>query len=126
MFTENQKKRIKEVFENYTFLNNNISINDILEIDFTDLDDFNECLNDHINNEEVIYYHVAMNFLNEHDISLRESLNIAEEYGCSLTNLSSEILATLLLQKYLHDETAELIEEIETILEEEEEKEEEN
>lgn len=121
MFTENQKERIKEVFENYTFLNDNISINDILKYDFADLDDFNECLNNHISTGEIIYYSVAMDFLNKHDISLRESLNIAEEFGYTPTNLSSEILATLLFQKYLHDEASELIEEIKTILKEEEE-----
>jgi hypothetical protein len=123
MFTESQKQEIKELLQNssYSHLNNSLDINYLLDFDCDNLDDFNECLNDYINEHEIIYYSVAMDFLKDYDNSLRESLEIAEEYGYKSKDLSSEILATLLLQKYLHEEAGELIEEIETILEEEEE-----
>lgn len=44
----------------------------------------------------IIYYSNAIRFLSEHDPSLHESLEIAEEYGYSPCNLNSEILASLL------------------------------
>ena len=47
------------------------------------------------------------------DTSLRVSLEIAEDFGYTPKNLSSEILATLLLQSFLHADTSELITEIE-------------
>ncbi len=46
-------------------------------------------------NEEIIYYHYAIKYLKDNDQSLTESLEIAEEYGYSLTNINSELLATL-------------------------------
>lgn len=118
MFTESQKQEIKEIFENgnFTFLQNSIDLDYILNSDFNDLEEFNETLNDYINEHEIIYYSVAMEFLRDNDNSLRESLEIAEEYGYSPKNLSSEILATLLIQKYMHNEAGELIEEIENLL----------
>jgi len=121
MFTESQKQEIKEILQNpiYSHLNNSLDINYLLDCNCNDLDDFNECLNDHINECEIIYYSIAMDFLKDYDNSLRESLEVAEEFGYSPTNLSSEILATLLLQQFLHNEAGELIQEIETILEEE-------
>lgn len=118
MFTESQKQEIKEIFEsgNFTFLQNSIDLDYILNSEFNDLEEFNETLTDYINEYEIIYYSVAIDFLRDNDTSLRESLEIAEEYGYSPKNLSSEILATLLFQKYAHNEAGELIEEIENLL----------
>jgi len=118
MFTESQKTEIKEIFNNgnFTFLQNSIDLDYILNSEFNDLEEFNETLNDYINEHEIIYYSVAMDFLRDNDTSLRESLEIAEEFGYSPSNLSSEILATLLFQKYAHEEAEKLIEEIENIL----------
>jgi len=122
MFTESQKQEIKEILQNlgYSHLNNSLDINYILNFDCDNLEEFQEHLNDYINEHEIIYYSVAMDFLKDYDNSLRESLQIADEYGYYHTDLNSEILATLLLQKYLHDEAGKLIEEIETILGEKE------
>jgi|688.fasta_scaffold1301197_2 hypothetical protein len=118
MFTEVQKQEIKEIFKsgNFTFLENSVDINNLLDIKFKDLDDFNETLNHYINEHEIIYYSVAIDFLRDNDTSLRESMEIAEDFGYSPKNLSSEILATLLFQKYAHDEAGLLIEEIENLL----------
>ena len=65
-----------------------------------------------INEQEIIYYSIASDFLNEHDTSLKDSLEIAEDLGYSPKNLNSEILATLLLRYFLHNELEELINEI--------------
>ena len=45
--------------------------------------------------EEIIYYSKAMEYLKEHDCSLSESLEMANEYGYTLENLNSETLATI-------------------------------
>lgn len=118
MFTENQKTEIKEIFENgnFTFLQDSIDLDYILNSKFNDLEEFNELLNDYINEHEIMYYSVAMDFLKDNDDSLRESLEIAEDFGYSPKNLSFEILATLLFQKYAHNEAGELIQKIENLL----------
>lgn len=53
---------------------------------------------------EIIYYHNAMEFLMEHDPSLRDSMAKAAEYGYTPNNLNSELLASLLLQDILQQE----------------------
>jgi hypothetical protein len=59
--------------------------------------------------EEIIYYYRATEYLLENDSSLRESLDLASDMGCTLENLNSEVLATLLYQRDL----LESIEEVE-------------
>ncbi len=44
---------------------------------------------------EIIYYSKAMEYLREHDTSLSESLEMANEFGYNLENLNSETLASL-------------------------------
>ena len=56
-----------------------------------------------ISEQEVIYYSVAMNYLIENDVSLDESLEEADAMGLSVTDLNSEMLATILLQKMLNE-----------------------
>ena len=53
---------------------------------------------------EVIYYTTAMEYLMERDPSLRESLEIAEEYGYTPSNITSEVLASLLASRECRDE----------------------
>ena len=55
-------------------------------------------------NVEVIYYTTAMEYLMERDPSLRESLEIAEEYGYTADNINSELLASLLASKECREE----------------------
>jgi len=114
IFTESQKKEILNLIDDkFKFLSDNLDFNYLLNADFNNIDDFNESINDMINEQEVIYYNMAIDFLNSYDKSLKQSLEIAEEYGYNPKNLNSEILATLLLQSFLHNETAQLINEIE-------------
>ena len=61
---------------------------------------------------EIIYYHVAMEFLAEHDPSLTTSLGVAEDSGYEVGTLNSEALASLLLQDMLNSELDELRDEI--------------
>jgi hypothetical protein len=53
---------------------------------------------------EIIYYTNAMEYLMERDPSLRESLEIAEEYGYTPSNITSEVLASLLASRECREE----------------------
>ena len=66
--------------------------------------------------EDVIYYSVAIEYLKENDPSLRESLEIAAEYGYELQNLNSETLASLLKSQNNREEFQDLIEVLEVKL----------
>lgn len=46
--------------------------------------------------KDITYYSTAIEYLREHDASLNDSLAIAEELGYSVSNLNSELLASLL------------------------------
>ena len=69
---------------------------------------------------EILYYGRAMEYLSEHDASLHESLGIAEEYGYSVSDLSSELLATLLASQNAREVFDDLMSEIEDIIDENE------
>jgi hypothetical protein len=75
-------------------------------------DEYMEALQDSINEQEIIYYSKALEYLRENDPSLKESLSIASEHCFSLDNLNSEVLATLLYQQELNDELDSYYEEI--------------
>ena len=55
-------------------------------------------------NVEIIYYTYAMEYLMARDPSLRESIGIAEEYGYTLKNVTSEELASLLASRECREE----------------------
>lgn len=76
---------------------------DYIEKNFDNEDDIKEYILELINNEDIIYYSNAMEFLTENDISLKESLEIASEYGFELKDLNSETLANILYQRKLQD-----------------------
>lgn len=61
-------------------------------------------------NEEVIYYHSAIEYLKENDPSLKNSLAIAAEMGYSVENLNSEVLASLLKTQNNQEEFQEFLE----------------
>jgi pyruvate-formate lyase len=55
----------------------------------------------YIDTAGIVYYSTAMEFLTKHDTSLKDSLEKAEEYGYTPSQLNSELLASLLLQDTL-------------------------
>ena len=73
--------------------------------DVNNFDDLYELLDDNRAFEvEIIYYSEAIKYLQEHDPSLRESMEIAGEYGFETKNINSELLASLLAsQKVMED-----------------------
>lgn len=51
--------------------------------------------------QDIIYYSRAIEYLAENDASLVDSLALAHEYGFTLDKLNSETLATILYQHNL-------------------------
>lgn len=80
-----------------------------------DIDAFMDMVQERVNEEEVIYYSNAMEYLTENDPSLQASLGLAHDMGCTLENLNSETLATLLKQENLRSEVEEYRDEIEKL-----------
>ena len=74
---------------------NNIELQDInLENPF---DSIYEAINENNGFDiEIIYYSNAMEYLTRNDNSLRESIEIALDFGYELKNINSELLASLL------------------------------
>ena len=74
---------------------NNIELQDInLENAF---DSIYEAINESNGFDiEIIYYSNAIEYLTRNDNSLRESIEIAVDYGYELKNINSELLASLL------------------------------
>ena len=85
-----------------------LDINYILE-DCETTEEVREAVEQAIQEDEVVYYNNAIKFLAEEDQSLRESLEIAMEYGYSIEEINSELLATLLSQSRMMNEVDELI-----------------
>jgi hypothetical protein len=67
---------------------------------------------------EIIYYSNAIKYLQENDPSLRNSLEIAAEYGYEVKNLNSEILASLLAGEHAREDFFKLSGQIEDFFEE--------
>jgi len=112
---ETRNERLKELFNGYDNLSNWIDLNDDTLNDnmFETSEYLREYLEERIREQEVVYYSVAIDYLKDNDPSLCDSLEIASNYGYELKNLSSEILASLLLQEDLMEELINFINEIE-------------
>lgn len=89
---------------------NVLNIFDIDDIKDMNADQAHEYIQTIIHEQEIIYYHKAMEFLMYYDNSLQNSLALAYEMGYSANDLNSELLATLLHQQHLSDESYLLIE----------------
>jgi hypothetical protein len=80
--------------------------------------DFEDAIMESINNEDIIYYSEAMSYLIENDTSLKNSLCLASDIGCQVSDINSELLASLLYQENLRNEWYDISEEIEEYFEE--------
>jgi len=66
------------------------------ELEDYDTDEiFQELQDNGFFNVDIIYYSKAIKYLQENDCSLSESIEIATEYGYTLENINSELLASL-------------------------------
>lgn len=112
------------------FLANLDTTIDILsKVNAEDIDSFDDLYKALDNNNgfdvEITYYASAMEYLRMHDSSLRCSIEIAEEYGYTLSSINSELLASLLASSVCKDEFMELKSEIDDFFDELEDDEEE-
>jgi hypothetical protein len=111
-----------ETITQYIKENVNIENLEILDYitDFEDInsfDDLQECLEDNgAFNIDIIYYSNAIQYLMKEDPSLRESLEIAHEYGYTADNLNSEILASLLASQRAREDFQRYEDELNEIL----------
>jgi len=85
-----------------------LDINYILE-DCEDIEEVREAVEQMIQEDEIIYYYNAIEFLKEEDQSLHESIGLARDCGFSIEDLNSELLATLLNQSRMMDEVEDLL-----------------
>jgi len=106
---DKQKKLLDEMYEEVE-----IDVAYVIE-DYNDIDSLMDKLQELVYEIEVIYYHVAMEYLTEHDTSLQESLGLAHDMGCTLDNLNSETLATLLKQQNASEKLHEYKDELEEL-----------
>lgn len=108
----NKLERLKELVKD-----NNLDIDmDYIYDKNKDFDQLNEDVIQYIHESEIIYYSKAMSYLSDNDNSLYESLEIAKEYGYTIENLNSELLATLLYQQNFTNEWYNISEQVEEIL----------
>ena len=108
----NKLERLKELVKD-----NNLDIDmDYIYDKNKDFDQLNEDVIQYIHESEIIYYSKAMSYLSDNDNSLYESLEIAKEYGYTIENLNSELLATLLYQQNFTNEWYNISEQVQQIL----------
>jgi len=103
-------------------LKTNVDILDYIDIEKIDSKNAFESIREMIEEKngfdvEIIYYSNAIKFLAENDPSLQDSLELAEEFGYSVKDLNSEILASLLASKIEREKFEELRHEIEAFFE---------
>ena len=88
-----QDLSIKYLGEDATEFLNAIFKDEILNYDVNEIQQ--ELQENGFFNVEIIYYYKAIEYLKEHDTSLSESIELATEYGYTLENINSELLASL-------------------------------
>ena len=96
----------------------NLEVMDYVNIDDIDFSDAYQSIYEMIDdnggfNVEIIYYSNAIDYLSKNDPSLHESLELAFEMGCNLTDLNSEVLASLLASENCRNDFSELQTDIE-------------
>ena len=114
------KTRAEKIEEFLRTLNiDNVDLNYC--VDANEVEDFDSITDMLIDNGafdvEIIYYSEAIKYLMEHDPSLRNSLEIASEFGFEIDSLNSETLASLLASQNAREQWHELESEVTEFLE---------
>jgi hypothetical protein len=107
-----------KVFNFLNSLDTEITVTDYINIKDIDKDDVYNSIYETIRDNggfdvEIIYYSNAIEYLKQNDPSLKESIEIALEYGFELKNITSETLASLLASRNAEENFYELQDEIE-------------
>lgn len=111
---ETIKNKIEDFLKN---LDTEVEVLYYVNVDNIDLEDSFQSICSMIEDNqgfdsEIIYYSRAIEYLQENDPSLRNSLEIASEYGYEVSNLNSEILASLLVSQNIREDFYKLEDEI--------------
>src|SRR5574344_1077911 len=111
---ETIKNKIEDFLKN---LDTEVEVLYYVDVDNIDLEDSFQSIYSMIEDNqgfdsEIIYYSRAIEYLQENDPSLRNSLEIASEYGYEVSNLNSEILASLLASQNIREDFYKLEDEI--------------
>jgi hypothetical protein len=114
---ETRNEKLKELFNDAYLLSEYIDIDSVLNTEYyseiNNVEELEENIQERIQEVEIIYYSTAIKLLMEHDQSLCDSLEIANEYGYTTDKLNSELLATLLIQSMLTSQLGDFINEVE-------------
>ena len=124
--TETTNKATEIIEEIYNVLQHNCDIDLKNEgIDLTEYNAralYNYVWENRLLEVDIIYYGKAMKYLMEHDTSLSESMQLAQELGHELKNINSELLASLLAThkneeefNYIQEELEELFDKLEEV-----------
>ena len=94
-------------------LRTEVEIMDYIQIEDIDYSDAYQSIYEMIDENggfdiDIIYYSNAIEYLKQNDSSLRESMEIAQEYGYEPKNINSELLASLLASQNARQEFYEL------------------
>ena len=103
-------------------LNTDVDVNDCVTIEDIDFSDAYNSICDMISDNrgfdiDIMSYSSAIQYLQENDASLTESLGIAHDMGYEVGNLNSEILASLLASQNAREDFNDLSSEIDTFFE---------
>lgn len=111
--------RLERMKEFYATLKSEIDLPYFADEDHQSTDDLRDAIEDGNGFDiEMIYYSNAIDYLQNNDPSLRESLSIAQDLGYETKNLNSEILASLLASQNSREEFSELESQIDAFFEE--------
>ena len=94
-------------------LKTEVEIMDYIQVEDIDYSDAFNSICDMISDNngfdiDIIYYSNAIEYLKQNDPSLRESMEIAQEYGYEPKSINSELLASLLASQNAREEFYEL------------------
>lgn len=114
---------MKTKIENFlSELSTGIDVLNLVDIDSIDHNNAYDSIYEMVDNNggfdiEIIYYSNAIDYLAENDPSLIESIGVASDMGYSLSDINSEILASLLASQNAREEFSELEDEINNFFE---------
>lgn len=83
--------------------------------DYEDFREFSDAVEEWISEQEIIYYRNAMEYLSKWDSSLTDSLSLADDAGYRLSDVNSELLATLHCQNDMMEQWSQVSDDVESL-----------
>jgi hypothetical protein len=109
--TTEQQKSLRAILDYHSF-----DFIDAFEIEawHEEGEDVQDEIQSRINEQDIVYYSTAIEYLAENDPSLMESLELARDAEYETGKLNSELLTTLLYQKNLSEKLCALLKDIDS------------